>query len=497
MAYKYSNKIDALTLILRRLNNGEQLTAASLAEDFSVSSRTIFRYFSHLQAAGYPIYYDKDSKSYKFLDNYRLSQTASHQASESPFDLRAFSQVNGVAIATFRKTGECLHKNRAMARLMGCTSWKPCCSNFRDIPWWAESGLLALAEETLTAGGELHRDIRLTIDGRERWIQAHMTLVERKKDSYLVFLAQDLTPRMQREMQVARFFAAINQAPHLILVTNTEGTIEYVSERVEELTGYTSAELIGENPRVLKSDKTSPQTHQNLWDTISKGYTWSGELYNRKKDGSHYWQHLRVAPIFDRNRRICRYVGVIEDISRQKELDEELYSYAVSDLLTGLYKRKMFIELGSRELRLAQRYNHSITLLVLDIDNLKSINDLYGFKIGNQALVQVAGACRSVVRATDIIGRVGSDSFGILLTESGHDDAHGIARRIQQTLLQDSLKSDGQNVSFTVSSTIVIPSSTITIDKLLAAAERQLQTAQTARQTRQCSNYSFINGSQD
>lgn len=433
--YKYCNKIDALTAILKKLDTGEQVTAELLAQDFNVGIRTIYRYLNHLQAAGYPIYYDKEKRSYRFLNNFRLTQFKSGSGDES-FDIYPINQTNGMAIATFRTSGECIHKNMAMARLMGCASWNSCCGNFRQLGWWRDAGLLAMAEEAIETGSEVCRDITLNIENRERWIQAHMTLVERGKDTYLVFLAQDLSPRMHKEMQVARFFAAINQSPNLILVTDTRGTIEYVSERVEELTGYTPAELIGNNPRILKSGQTTPDTYQNLWSTISRGYAWSGELYNCKKNGEYYWQHLQIAPIRNQNNEICRYVGIIEDISRQKVLEEEIYTYAISDRITGLYNRKILLELGNRDVTAAQRYSRAMTLLIVDIDHFKQFNDQYGYPAGNQILQQLATICRASVRSTDLIGRTGKDSFGILLTESALAEAQPVAERIREKARQ-------------------------------------------------------------
>ena len=193
--------------------------------------------------------------------------------------------MSGVAIATFRTTGECIHKNMAMIRLMGCPSWDGCRGNFRQADWWRDSGLLAMADEVIETGKEIRRDITVTIDKRERWIQAHLTLVKQEKGTYLVFLAQDLSPRMHKEIQVARFFAAMNQSPNLILVTDTQGVIEHVSDRVEEMTGYSAEELIGNTPAILKSGQTPAELYQNLWSTISRGYAWSGELLNQKKNG--------------------------------------------------------------------------------------------------------------------------------------------------------------------------------------------------------------------
>ncbi|MDD2499310.1 MAG: diguanylate cyclase [Geobacter sp.] len=429
--YKYSNKIDALTAILKRLDTGEKLTPELLAEDFHVGVRTIYRYLNHLQAAGYPIYFDKTDRSYRFLNNFRLNQLKSGGGDEA-FTLHPINQMKGVAIATFRTSGECIQKNTAMARLMGCSSWNNCTGNFRTLDWWRDSGLLAMADEAIETGREVRRDLTVTIDKRERWIQAHLTLVKQEKGTYLVFLAQDLSPRMHKEIQVARFFAAMNQSPNMIMVTDTQGTIEYVSAQVEELTGYTAEELVGANPRILKSDQTSTEVYQNLWSTISRGYAWSGELLNRKKNGEQYWQHLHIAPIRNHHNSISRYVGVLEDISRQKLLEEEIYAYAISDRITGLYNRKMLLELGNRDITAAQRYGRAMTLLIVDIDRFKEVNDQFGYPAGNQFIQQLAEICRASVRTTDLIGRVGKDSFGILLTESSLADAHQVAERIRE-----------------------------------------------------------------
>lgn len=429
--YKYVNKIDALTAILKRLDSGEKLNAELLAEDFQVGVRTIYRYLNHLQAAGYPIYFDKVDKSYRFLNNFKLAQLKGGAADEA-FALHPINQVSGIAVATYRVTGECLHKNIAMARLMGCSDWNNCSGNFRQLDWWRESGLLELADEAIATGREQSRDLTISINNRERWIQVRLSLIQQKTDSYLVLVAQDLSPRMHKEMQVARFFAAINQSPNLILVTDTDGTIEYVSEQSEALTGYTAAELVGANPRILKSEQTPPEVYQNLWSTISRGYCWSGELLNRRKDGGLYWQHLQISPIRNHHKDIRRYVAVMEDISRQKQLDEELYVYAITDRITGLYRRKMLLELGNRDIAAAQRYKREMTLLVVDIDQFKQCNAQFGYPAGNQYLQQLAEICRLSVRTTDLIGRIGKDSFAVLLTETELSAARLVAERIRE-----------------------------------------------------------------
>lgn len=484
--YKYSNKIDALTAILKRLDTGERLTPELLAEDFHVGVRTIYRYLNHLQAAGYPIYFDKADKSYRFLNNFKLAQLKSGGGDEA-FALHPINQMAGVAIATFRTSGECVHKNMAMVRLMGCSSWNSCTGNFRTLDWWRDSGLLAMADEAIETGREVRHDITLTINKRERWIQAHLTLVKQEKGTYLVFLAQDLSPRMHKEIQVARFFAAMNQSPNMIMVTDTQGTIEYVSARVEELTGYTAEELVGANPRILKSGQTAAEVYQNLWSTISRGYAWSGELLNRKKDGEQYWQHLHIAPIRNHHNSISRYVGVLEDISRQKLLEEEIYTYAISDRITGLYSCKILLELGNRDIAAAQRYGRAMTLLIVDIDHFKEINDLFGYPAGNQYMQQLAEICRASVRTTDLIGRVGKDSFGILLTESSLADAHQVAERIREKASEIRIHALEGTIACTVSvGGAALARHHHTMEHLVVECEGLLQNQSAQQQTNAC-----------
>ncbi len=473
--YKYSNKIDALTIILKRLDNGEKITPEQLGNDFSVSVRTIYRYLNHLQAAGYPIYFDKEERSYRFINNFRLGKSKPASGTKQ-FNLGLDTQSIGMAIATFRISGECINHNLAMAHMTGCDGEWSCYGNFRKLDWWKSSGLLAMSEEAIATNREICRDITLNFSGREYWIQAHLTPVQRDNENFLVFLAQDLTPRMYKEMQVARFFDAINNGPGLVLVTDSEGRIEYVGQRSEEVTGYTQQELVGNTPGILKSGLTPVETYQNLWSTISRGIAWSGELYNRKKDGSCYWQHLHIAPIRNNSDQISRYVALLKDVTKQKMLDEELYNYAVKDPLTGLYNRKMFLELANRDLTSARRANRPMTLIVTDIDNFKQFNDQYGYPLGNMALQQLADLCCSFVRTSDLLGRIGNDAFGILLNESNLADSGQVAKRILTRARK--LYSIESNIDF--SYTISIAGTTLTpmhnsMEDLLQECEQTLK----------------------
>jgi len=117
---------------------------------------------------------------------------------------------------------------------------------------------------------------------------------------------------------------AVEQSPSIVIITDTEGNIEYVNPRFTQVTGYTLEEVRGKNPRILKSGRTPPEEYQRLWETILSGREWRGELLNKKKNGEFYWASVSISPIRDAEGKITHFIGVQEDITARKEAEEEL-----------------------------------------------------------------------------------------------------------------------------------------------------------------------------
>jgi PAS domain S-box-containing protein len=117
---------------------------------------------------------------------------------------------------------------------------------------------------------------------------------------------------------------AVEQSPAMILITDTEGSIEYINPKFTEVTGYSQTEALGKNPRILKSDKMSESHYKGMWDTLKAGKTWSNEMINMKKNGDFYWVSISISPIFDKEGTITHYVGLSEDITNKKKTEEEL-----------------------------------------------------------------------------------------------------------------------------------------------------------------------------
>ncbi len=138
-----------------------------------------------------------------------------------------------------------------------------------------------------------------------------------------VWYFRDITERKRTEEKLRQLSRAVEQSPASIVITNPAGDIEYVNPKFVNVTGYTLAEALGKNPRILKSGDKSPEAYRELWETITAGKEWSGEFHNKKKNGELYWESASISPIRDLAGRITHFVAVKEDITARKQTEAE------------------------------------------------------------------------------------------------------------------------------------------------------------------------------
>ncbi len=137
-------------------------------------------------------------------------------------------------------------------------------------------------------------------------------------------IARDITERKRVEERLRRLSRAVEQSPAAVVITDVHGAIEYVNPKFTQITGYTAAEVKGQNPRILKSGMQSPIVYEGLWTTILSGGEWRGEFANRKKSGEIYWESASIVPIRDSAGAITHFLAVKEDITERKRAEEEL-----------------------------------------------------------------------------------------------------------------------------------------------------------------------------
>jgi len=152
----------------------------------------------------------------------------------------------------------------------------------------------------------------------------------------------DVTVEREKELELLKLSGAIESSPTSVVITDLEGTIEYVNPKFSELTGYPSEEAVGKNPRVLKSNRTSSETYDDLWHTIKSGKVWHGRFVNRKKNGELYWEEAWISPIFNLDGKATHYVAVKEDITRSVIAEEKLQlSHKDLELYTSFLQHDM------------------------------------------------------------------------------------------------------------------------------------------------------------
>lgn len=208
--------------------------------------------------------------------------------------------------------------------------------------------------------------------------------------------------------------AALEAAANAVVITDRNGIIRWANLGFTHLTGYSSAEVCGLTPRVLKSGQQPPSFYRLLWSTILAGQTWQGEIMNRRKNGSLYREEQTITPVRDADGAISHFIAIKQDVTERRRHEEQLRRLATSDALTDLPNLHAFQDrLGDTLRRL--RSDQTGALMILDLDDFRVINDIMGHPAGNRYLTEIARLIRRVLPPGTFLARLGEDEFGALI----------------------------------------------------------------------------------
>lgn len=259
-------------------------------------------------------------------------------------------------------------------------------------------------------------------------------------------LADDITfalDNLDREYQQRAAAIKLEQAATVfefskegIIVTDADNKIVSVNRSFSEITGYSAEEVIGRNPNILSSGHQSRDFYEHMWADIVETGSWQGEVWDRRKNGEVYPEALTIIRVKNAEGVVINHLAIFSDISERRLAQERIQQLAHYDVLTGLPNRVLFNDRLEQAMIAAQRNHSKISLLFLDIDRFKQINDTLGHGVGDQLLQSVGQRLLECVREQDTVSRQGGDEFIVVLSDAGSEGAELVADKIMQHITQ-------------------------------------------------------------
>ncbi len=299
-------------------------------------------------------------------------------------------------------------------------------------PEWMISRFYEDDQAIMESGKQALDELQMVEQGEERWFEIYRSPIKDGQGEVLGITGyvRDITVRKKSEEQM-RLTAKIFENSHdSIIITDTDGTIISVNPAFTRITGYSAQEAVGNNPRILNSGKQGKEFYAGMWgDLVKKGY-WNGEVWNRRKDGASYAGRLSISALRDETGKVTHYVGATSDITEFKLAQDRVRHLAYYDQLTGLPNGSLMRDRVNQLISSSQRDRREFSLIFIDLDNFKNVNDSLGHHVGDLLLQTIAGRIRAAVREMDTVARMGGDEFVVVLPDVGADGAQQVARKI-------------------------------------------------------------------
>ena len=275
---------------------------------------------------------------------------------------------------------------------------------------------------------------------------------ERQEDGVTLWhgFITDITERKQSEERRrlnARVFETVGEA---IMVTDAQANIVAVNPAFCRITGFSEAEVLGKNPRILNSERHNKAFHQAVWRSLQESGEWAGEIWNRRKNGEVFPEWQTISSVKDATGKVSQYVAIFSDLSEIRKAQDAAEQLSWRDALTGLANRALFLRQLGQTLANAHREGRYADVLLLDLDRFKEVNEARGLPLGDMLLRTVAERLTAILHPDDLLARLDSDEFAVLLPRLTADreiagrEALAVAEKLRDTL-RNGITVDGEH----------------------------------------------------
>ncbi|MGR8936134.1 MAG: sensor domain-containing protein [Gammaproteobacteria bacterium] len=251
------------------------------------------------------------------------------------------------------------------------------------------------------------------------WLRvfAYPVLDDNGKLLEVVVIQQDVTKHKQAEIKLQLAAKVFTHAREGIMITDVNANIVEVNDTFTAITGYSRAEALGKNPRMLQSGRHESAFYAAMWKSILEKGHWYGEIWDRRKDGQIYAALTTISAVRDTADNIQNFLALFSDITPIKEHQLQLEHIAHYDALTGLPNRVLLADRLKQAMHQSERRGLSLAVAYLDLDGFKAVNDSYGHPVGDRLLITLAQRMKDVLRDGDSLARIGGDEFIAVLVD--------------------------------------------------------------------------------
>jgi len=383
----------------------------------------------YVLAVGYVEYEDnKPNKMVGMIQDITAEKIAQKELEKSEQKYKDLVEYAMVGIYRSDLSGTILYLNQTMAKMLGYSAPDELIGKKSMLvykyPEQRETFIQKLSQEQVVSNYELE-----LVDKNSNTLPIMISAT--LDGDVLSGMTIDMSEIKKSQNEISMLSKVIEQIDDTVAITDQRGIITYINQAFCNHTGFSKDEVLGESFRILKSDRYDNDFYKKLWETISNGDVFRDTIINRKKNGDLYYEDKTITPFKDDKNNIIGFVSTGKDVTLETLMNQEIQRIATIDQLTGIYNRHKFEELFILETERSRRFSQPLSLILIDIDHFKAVNDTYGHDVGDEVLKTLSDIVQEHIRKIDIFARWGGEEFLILSPNTDLNNIQNLAEKLR------------------------------------------------------------------